>query len=146
MFTYGDLNKIIRKRFKNVLNWRYNNEDRTSVVITFTDGSDAVYTVDKILDDKVNEKKNNIMEALTEDDITTLSDFDLTETEISHILSLFELISDENKDKAFNIIKSLFEGKKLVDSDKKTVEEKMNVKRKRNSVSERYVRTLLGGK
>lgn len=145
MITYGDLDKVIHERFKNVLNWRYNNADRTSVVITFTDGSEAVYTVDKILDNKVNEKKN-VMEALTEDDITVLSDFDLTETEISHILSLFELISDENKDKAFNIIKSLFEGKKLVDSDKETVEEKMNVRKKRNSVSERYVRTLLGGK
>lgn len=90
------------------------------------------------------DKKVSVMEALTEQDIEELSKFSLTDEEIAHILSLFELISDENKDKAFSIIKVLFEGKKLVPDEDK-IEESI-VTKKRTSVSERYTRMLLGDK
>ena len=85
--------------------------------------------------------KVSIMESLTEDDIVELSKFSLTEDEISHIVSLFELISEENKDKAFDIIKSLFEGKKLVtDESNEKIEENL-----KNSVEvSNYTRKLLG--
>lgn len=85
--------------------------------------------------------KVSIMESLTEDDIVELSKFSLTEDEISHIVSLFELISEENKDKAFDIIKSLFEGKKLVtDESNKEIEENL----KNSAVVSSYTRKLLG--
>lgn len=144
-----DLEKKIYDEFSNVLDWHYNNRKKDSVVLIFDDGSEAVYTVDKIMNDKVNEKaakktcenkKSNIFEALTEQDIEDLSEFSLTEAELQHILSLFEIISEENKDKAFAIIKDLFKGKKLVpDEDQKAEESK-----KHTSVSERYTKKLLG--
>lgn len=111
------LNKEIHDKFSDVLDWRYNNRNRDSVVIQFKDGSEAVYDVDKIMKKEsiTKDEKVSVMEALTEQDIEELSKFSLTDEEIAHILSLFELISDENKDKAFGIIKVLFEGKKLVD-------------------------------
>ena len=85
--------------------------------------------------------KVSIMESLTEDDIVELSKFSLTEDEISHIVSLFELISEENKDKAFDIIKSLFEGKKLVtDENNKEIEENL----KNSAEVSSYTRKLLG--
>lgn len=92
-------------------------------------------------------KKTNIFESLDETDIEVLSTFDLTEEETAHILSLFELISDENKDKAFAIVKSLFEGKKLVPSEDEEVEaeEGLNATRK-YTISEGYTRMLLGDK
>lgn len=85
--------------------------------------------------------KVSIMESLTEDDIVELSKFSLTEDEISHIVSLFELISEENKDKAFDIIKSLFEGKKLViDESNEDIKENL----KNSTEVSRYTRKLLG--
>lgn len=85
--------------------------------------------------------KVSIMESLTEDDIVELSKFSLTEDEISHIVSLFELISEENKDKAFDIIKSLFEGKKLVtDESNEEIEENL----KNSAEVSSYTRKLLG--
>lgn len=85
--------------------------------------------------------KVSIMESLTEDDIVELSKFSLTEDEISHIVSLFELISEENKDKAFDIIKSLFEGKKLVtDESNEEIEENL----KNSAAVSSYTRKLLG--
>lgn len=140
------LNKEIHDKFSDVLNWRYNNRNRDSVVIQFKDGSEVVYDVDKIMKKEsiTKDEKVSVMEALTEQDIEELSKFSLTDEEIAHILSLFELISDENKDKAFGIIKVLFEGKKLVPDEDK-IEESI-VTKKRTSVSERYTRMLLGDK
>lgn len=140
------LNKKIHDNFSDVLDWRYNNRNRDSVVIQFKDGSEAVYDVDKIMKKEsiTKDEKVSVMEALTEQDIEELSKLSLTDEEIAHILSLFELISDENKDKAFGIIKVLFEGKKLVPDEDK-IEESI-VTKKRTSVSERYTRMLLGDK
>lgn len=101
--------------------------------------------MEEVIEKKENCGKLSVMEALTEEDIKVISEFSLTEDEISHILSLFELISDENKDSAFGIIKSLFEGKKLVPDEDK-VEENFIGRRKKNTVSERYTRILLGDK
>lgn len=107
-----ELEKKIYDEFSDVLDWHYNNRKKDSVVIIFNDGSEAVYTVDKIMKDEVNKtkescgkKKSNIFESLTEQDIEDLSEMSLTESEIQDILSLFELISEENKDRAFAIIK-----------------------------------------
>lgn len=91
-------------------------------------------------------KKVNVFESLDETDIEVLGTFDLTEDETAHILSLFELISDENKDKAFSIIKALFEGKKLVPSEEaEEVEESVAITKK-HTISESYTRMLLGDK
>lgn len=98
----------------------------------------------EVVKDDVLDKKVNVMEALTEQDIEEISKLSLTDEEIAHILSLFELISDENKNKAFETIKALFEGKKLVPDEDK-VEESV-VTKKRTSISERYTRMLLGDK
>lgn len=98
----------------------------------------------EVVKDDVLDKKVNVMEVLTEQDIEEISKLSLTDEEIAHILSLFELISDENKDKAFETIKALFEGKKLVPDEDK-VEESV-VTKKRTSISERYTRMLLGDK
>ena len=140
------LNDLIHKRFDNVLNWRYNNSNKNSVVITFKDGSEAVYTINKVKkEDKVenNENIGCVMEALTEEDVEELSTFSFTDEELSHVLSLFELISDDNKDKAFDIIKALFKNKKLVPDDTASTES-IIVKHNKNAVSERYVKKLLG--
>lgn len=92
-------------------------------------------------------EKKTVFESLDDTDVETLSTFDLTETETSEILSLFELISDENKDKAFAIIKALFEGKKLVPSEEKEeAEESIQTPKTKCVVSESYTRMLLGDK
>ena len=213
----SDINKLIHDKFDSVLDWRYNNNKRDSINITFKDGSQAVYAIkdiekmpskesfdprgyryvlrhglgpgtlpedvkilhyenygdyymvwldrflttkelnfydvpsetklsyyDNILgykEERLKRRQKNItvMEALTEDEIKEISELSLTETEIGHILSLFELISDENKDRAFDVIISLFKDKKLVPDDKKESNE-----RSKSSVSERYTRILLG--
>nr|CAI9751317.1 hypothetical protein DGKKSRWO_DGKKSRWO_CDS_0037 [uncultured phage]CAI9752173.1 hypothetical protein CVNMHQAP_CVNMHQAP_CDS_0037 [uncultured phage] len=91
------------------------------------------------------EERRNVMESLTEDDMKALSELTLTDEELSHVISLFELITDDNKDKALALIISLFKGKKLVADEEKETEESV-VRRKRSSVSERYTRMLLGEK
>lgn len=146
-----ELEKKIYDEFSDVLDWHYNNRKKDSVVIIFNDGSEAVYTVDKIMKDEVNKtkescgkKKSNIFESLTEQDIEDLSEMSLTESEIQDILSLFELISEENKDRAFAIIKKIFKNKKLVPDTETS--ENFNKKSHRLSTSERYTRTLLGDK
>lgn len=142
-----DLNEKIYKLFDGkVLDWRYNNAKKDSIVLTFDDGSTAVYDVKDIMDESVGfdtAKKVNVFESLTESDIELLSNFSLTEKEVSDILSLFELIPEENKDKAFSIIKNLFEGKKIV-TDDAVAEGTFPPHRKKLSVSERYTKTLLG--
>lgn len=142
-----DLNKEIHKKFSKVLNWRYNNEDKDSVVITFDDGSEAVYDIDKIAKMPTKEgKKVRAMEALDETDIEKLSELSLTEEELSHVLSLLNLISDDEKDSAISLVESLFKGKKLVSDDAETAENLNNYRAKRSSISERYTRILLGDK
>ena len=91
------------------------------------------------------EERHNVMESLTEDDMKALSELTLTDEELSHVISLFELITDDNKDKALALIISLFKGKKLAADEEKETEESV-VRRKRSSVSERYTRMLLGEK
>ena len=118
---------------------------KESIKKAFIDYIDKYYVpmnVKYVKENKKVDKKVNVMEALTEEDIEELSKFSFTDEELAHILSLFELISDENKDKAFGIIKALFEGKKLVDDTEKSE----NVKQTRNTISERYTRILLGNR
>ena len=85
----------------------------------------------------------SVFEALDETDIEKLSKFDLTEEELSNVLSLFEIISDDNKEKAMNTLQALFSNKKLVPVESEDVKENKNTKLVRN-ISERYTRILLG--
>lgn len=93
-------------------------------------------------------KKVNIVEALTDDDMQILSTFDITDDELSTILSIFEYISDENKDAVLSLFDSLFKGKTLVASEvTQEVEEKFdNYSKNKNMISERYTRILLGNR
>lgn len=143
------LNKAIHDKFSNVLDWHYNNKERNSVVITFTDGSEAVYSVFDILDDVrentcSSDEETKVFESLTEKDIEDLSHFDLTEEEIMHILSLFEIVPEDDKDQAFSIIKSLFLGKKLVPVEKNEEDIAKDDETKNSKISESYTRKLLG--
>lgn len=89
-------------------------------------------------------KKKSIFESLTDDDIKKLSEYSLTEEELSHLLSLLELINDDDKPKAFEYVEALFKGKKLV-KDEEKVEEFINqFKSTRKKTSESYTRKLLG--
>ena len=116
-----------------------------SIKAAFNSYMDNQYVISESV---ASQKRVNIFESLDETDIEVLSTFDLTEEETAHILSLFELISDENKDKAFAIVKSLFEGKKLVPSEDKEVEaeEGLNTTTRKYTISEGYTRMLLGDK
>lgn len=83
----------------------------------------------------------DIFESLTDEDVEKLSTYNLTEDELSHILSLFELISDENKTKALELINAIFSGKKLVaDEEKEETSETLKYRK----ISESYTRKLLG--
>lgn len=85
--------------------------------------------------DDNSDKKASIYEALTDEDIESLSKLNLTEDELSLVLNLLELVVyDEKKTDAINIIKLLFDGKKLV-PDEEQIEE---------SDTEKYTRKLLG--
>lgn len=75
-----------------------------------------------------------VFESLTDDDVEKLSKYSLTEEELSYVLSLLELIGDDNKAKAFDLINALFSNKKLVPDDSEDKVKK----------SERYTRRLLG--
>lgn len=89
--------------------------------------------------------KVSIFEALTDDDVEKLSEYTLTEKELSHLLSLLELIDDENKAKAFELVDALFKGKKLVEDEEKT-SESMKIEQARIKAAESYTRKLLGNK
>lgn len=93
-------------------------------------------------------KKVNVVEALTDEDMQILSTFDITDDELSTILSIFEYISDENKDTVLSLFDSLLKGKTLVASETtQEVEEKFdNYNKNKNMVSERYTRILLGNR
>lgn len=63
------------------------------------------------------EDNNTILDVLTDEDVEYISNLALAEDEIASIINLLELIQSDNKDKAINIIKTLFNNKKLVNAD-----------------------------
>lgn len=63
------------------------------------------------------EDKNTILDALTDEDVEYISNLKLAEDEIASLINLLELIQSDNKDKAIDIIKTLFDNKKLVDAE-----------------------------
>lgn len=63
------------------------------------------------------EDNNTILDVLTDEDVEYISNLALAEDEIASIINLLELIQSDNKDKAINIIKMLFNNKKLVDAN-----------------------------
>lgn len=89
--------------------------------------------------------KVSIFEALTDSDIEKLSEYTLTEKELSYLLSLLELINDENKAKAFEFVDALFKDKKLVEDEEKT-SESVKIEQARLKAAESYTRKLLGNK
>ncbi len=62
------------------------------------------------------EDKNTILDALTDEDVEYISNLKLAEDEIASLINLLELIQSDNKDKAIDIIKTLFDNKILVDA------------------------------
>ena len=58
---------------------------------------------------------------------------------MDNLLSLLELISDENKVKAFEFVNAIFKGKELIPISEKEVSEQI-------SKSARYTQILLGKK
>lgn len=91
----------------------------------------------------ISKSKTTVFESLTEDDIEKLSKLTLTEEELSHVLSLFELINDEDKNTAFELIYAIFSGKKLV-PETESIKEKIN--NVRTKASESYTQKLLGNR
>lgn len=63
------------------------------------------------------EDKNTILDALTDEDVKYISNLKLAEDEIASLINLLELIQSDNKDRAINIIKALFDNKTLVDAE-----------------------------
>nr|CAI9751594.1 hypothetical protein YSBCXYJI_YSBCXYJI_CDS_0003 [Caudoviricetes sp.] len=60
------------------------------------------------------EDKNTILDALTDEDVEYISNLHLAEDEIASLINLLELIQSDNKDRAINIIKTLFDNKTLI--------------------------------
>lgn len=83
----------------------------------------------------------NIFESLNDEDITKLSSYKLNDEDLSHLLSLFELISDENKAKAFEIVDALLSGKELIATVNECINPRID---ELKSKSEKYTRRLLG--
>lgn len=63
------------------------------------------------------EDKNTILDALTDEDVEYISNLKLAEDEIASLINLLELIQSDNKDRAIDIIKTLFDNKTLVDAE-----------------------------
>nr|DAI22729.1 MAG TPA: hypothetical protein [Caudoviricetes sp.] len=63
------------------------------------------------------EDKNTILDVLTNEDIEYISNLHLAKDEIASLINLLELIQSDNKDRAINIIKILFDNKTLVDAE-----------------------------
>lgn len=63
------------------------------------------------------EDKNTILDALTDEDVKYISNLKLAEDEIASLINLLELIQSDNKDRAIDIIKTLFDNKVLVDAE-----------------------------
>lgn len=80
-------------------------------------------------------KKTSVFESLDDTDIEKLSKYNLTESEYSNLLSLLELINDDDKSKAFELTDAIFLNKKLVLDDTEKVEESKTIN---------YTRRLLG--
>lgn len=80
-------------------------------------------------------KKTSVFESLDDTDIEKLSKYNLTESEYSNLLSLLELINDDDKSKAFELTDAIFLNKKLVSDDTEKVEESKTIN---------YTRRLLG--
>ena len=87
-------------------------------------------------------KKTSVFEALTNADIEKLGIYSFTEDELSHVLSLLELIDDSNKEKAFELVDALFNGKKLVEDEEQQVVE--SIQQQKARMSKNYTRRLLG--
>ena len=79
---------------------------------------------------------------MTNADIEKLSIYSFTEDELSHVLSLLELIDDSNKEKAFELVDALFNGKKLVEDEEQQVVE--SIQQQKARMSKNYTRRLLG--
>lgn len=130
----------------------YSNDDNTmTATIEFETESGRPYFLDnnnekQYLDDfvRVNEsksvdtlncsKKSCVYEALTDADIDSLSQLNLTEDELSIVLNMFELVGDEHKDDMMSLVNLLFENKKLTPLEPTEI-----------SASEKYTRMLLSG-
>lgn len=63
------------------------------------------------------EDKNTILDALTDEDVEYISNLKLAEDEIASLINLLELIQSDNKNRAIDIIKTLFDNKVLVDAE-----------------------------
>ena len=63
------------------------------------------------------EDKNTILDALTDEDVEYICNLKLAEDEIASLINLLELIQSDNKDRAIDIIKTLFDNKTLVDAE-----------------------------
>lgn len=89
------------------------------------------------------QKTHSIFESLTDEDIEFLSQFNLDSEDTSALINLFELISEDNKQAALNIIEALFKGKHFeFDSESETSESFNN--NMSAKISESYTRRLLG--
>lgn len=91
----------------------------------------------EILGDRYNEfaeTKTNVFESLTDTDIDKLGKYNLNDDELSYLLGLFELISDENKAKAFELVDALLLNKNLVAIEAESLKPKKAT----------YTRRLLG--
>ena len=81
--------------------------------------------------DEFAETKTNVFESLTDTDIDKLSNYNLNDDELSYLLGLFELISDENKAKAFELVDALLLNKNLVAMEAESLRFNKNVYTKR---------------
>lgn len=79
-------------------------------------------------------QESKILESIDDNDVEKLSQYDITNNELSILLELLNLIDSKDKVKAFELVDLLLLGKTIVTSEK--IE----------SVSESYTQKLLGNK
>lgn len=142
----------INQGIEDEIEYGYSNNDEVLTSIVDYDLDGRPYFMDnnnekQYLDDfiRVNERDENISmandnkisiyESLTDTDIESLGQLNLTEDELSIVLNMFELVSDEQKDDMMSLVSLLFSNKKLV-----PVESEEEI-----SASEKYTRMLLNG-
>lgn len=136
------------KRYGKISDKTQNELDKAGLKLNTNDEGYYKVVTAESCENLSDDKKVNVVEALTDDDMQILSTFDITDDELSTILSIFEYISDENKDAVLSLFDSLFKGKTLVASEvTQEAEEKLdNYSKNKNMVSERYTRILLGNR
>lgn len=90
---------------------------------------------------KLSNKKLTVFESLTDDEIDSLGKYNFSDADLSEILDLLNLIADEDKTSALEIVDHIFNGRELVEVQ---AEENSDEEIEESCNTTNYVRKLLG--